>query len=479
MEAFRSYIVQHAHVSERHAPSYCRWVRTVYELVRCEVTLALPRDAENDALARLGQQHLPWQVDQARRALQLYRQYLAAIGKSPAPKLRVAGNSSPGQGSMARPELAPVPASRISSSPPPPQQPSDPAPPLPSKASEDERKPPEPLHLATGPDSNSLDWSLLEERLRRVMRLQHKSLATEKSYLGWLKRFSGFVQGRAPMLAGSEDVISFLSFLATERQVSAATQNQALNALVFAFRHGMDRELKGLDAPARARSRRRLPTVLTQDEVFLMLNQMEGIQKLMAQMIYGAGLRLRECCRLRVKDLDLGQQLLTVGAGKGDKDRVTILPASLVPALREHLRTLHGIYVKDRESGLPGVALPHALERKYPKAGTEWPWFWLFPAKKVSIDPRSNTVRRHHVYPENLQRWVKKAATASGIQKRVTVHTLRHSFAAHLLESGYDIRTIQELLGHANVQTTMIYTHVAKRNKLGVRSPLDSPRMAP
>ncbi|PIZ32337.1 MAG: integron integrase [Armatimonadetes bacterium CG_4_10_14_0_8_um_filter_66_14] len=305
------------------------------------------------------------------------------------------------------------------------------------------------------------------------MRLPHKSLATERSYLMWLRRFGAFANGRSPPAASGEDVTRFLSSLAVEGRVSAATQSQALNALVFVFRHGVGRELEGLDSSVRAQYRRRLPAVLTQAEVLRLLEQMEGAPRLMAQMIYGCGLRLQECLRLRVKDVDLEQCLLTVRAGKGDKDRVAILPELLAPVLMAHLTSVRAVHDRDRTNNVPGVELPHALERKYPNAGAEWPWFWLFPAKTLSVDPRSHTVRRHHVFPDNLQRWVKKAAEAARLSKRVTVHTLRHSFATHLLERGYDLRTIQELLGHANLQTTQIYTHVAKRNKLGVRSPLD------
>jgi len=412
MEAFREYVVATAHVAPKHAPFYVGWVRQAYQLAGAEIGTPLSPEAEQDALLRIQGRSQDWQVRQARHALRLYRYFLGLGGAEK--------ESDPTAG--------------------------DPA-----------------------------AWGELAAKVQGVMRLQHKSLATERSYLLWARRFGAFTGAKPPEDVGAEDVTRFLSWLAVERRVSCATQSQALNALVFVFRHGLGRDLEGLDASVRAQVRRRLPVVLTQSEVLRLFEEMEGVRRLMAQMIYGCGLRLQECLRLRVKDLDLEQCLLTVRAGKGDKDRVTILPETLVPALMAHLTALRAVHDRDRADHVPGVELPNALDRKYPNAGAEWPWFWLFPAKTLSVDPRSHTVRRHHVYPDNVQRWVKQAAEAAGIAKRVTVHSLRHSFATHLLERGYDLRTIQELLGHANLQTTQIYTHVAKRNKLGVRSPLDGP----
>lgn len=307
------------------------------------------------------------------------------------------------------------------------------------------------------------------------MRLQHKSLQTEKSYLGWLQRFEVFIKAKALSEVNDGDVTHFLSSLAVEGNVSVATQKQALNALVFVFRHGLERNPVNLAEAVSARYRRRIPTVLTPAEVQRLLGQLKGVPRLMAQLIYGSGLRLQECLRLRVKDVDLEQCAVTVHGGKGDKDRITILPESLIPPLIEHLKQIHKVHYEDRSHNVPGVELSDALERKYPNAGTEQPWFWLFPARNLSVDPRTRTVRRHHVLPGTLQRHVREAARACGMAKPVSVHTLRHSFATHLIENGYDIRTVQELLGHANLQTTMIYTHVARRNKLGVRSPLDGP----
>ncbi len=276
----------------------------------------------------------------------------------------------------------------------------------------------------------------------------------------------------------SATVVAFLTHLAVEKmekRIAKATQSQAFNALLFLFRNVLGQDLDISSMAVRAKQSRRLPVVLSRQEVTALLAQLDGVYRLMARLIYGCGLRLNECLALRVKDVDFAQGCLIVRAGKGDKDRRTVLPESLVEELRRHLQDMRHLYEKDRGNGAPGVALPGALERKYPDAGKEWGWFWVFPARSLSVDPRSQVVRRHHVFPDTLQRQIKNAVRKSGLAKLVSVHTLRHSFATHLLENGYDIRTIQELLGHRNVQTTMIYTHVTSKNRLGVRSPLDMP----
>lgn len=307
--------------------------------------------------------------------------------------------------------------------------------------------------------------------MRRRIRLRHLSYQTERSYLAWLKRFERFV-ATSPRVLGRGDVEAFLTHLAVEGRVSSSTQNQAFSALLFLFRHVLHRELGGVDA-LRARPRRRLPVVLSPREVQAVVAHLPERFRLMARLIYGAGLRLQECLELRVKDVDAERGLLTIRSGKGDKDRRTVLPESLQPGWREHVLCLRALHEQDRKNSLPGVALPHALERKYPNAGKEWGWFWAFPAADVSTDPRSGVVRRHHQHPSAFQKHFKQAVREAGIAKPATIHTLRHSFATHLLEAGTDIRTIQELLGHKDVKTTMIYTHVATRNRLGVRSPLD------
>lgn len=316
-------------------------------------------------------------------------------------------------------------------------------------------------------------WVALMERGRRIMRLRHLSYRTEKTYLLWFHKFGEYLGWPPPESLGDDQVKSFLSHLAVDRKVSASTQNLAFNAILFFFRNVLEREVgPGLEA-LRARPERRLPVVLSKEEIDRIFIHVKGRSRLILQLIYGCGLRLSEAVRLRVKDIDFQRGVVVVRQGKGDKDRITLLPESLVEPLEEHLRWSFGLYNKDRELGLPGVHLPGALVRKYPDAATAWEWFWAFPSTHLSVDPVAQQVRRHHVLPATVQSAFRKGLQAAGITKRATVHSLRHSFATHLLEAGYDLRTIQELLGHKNIQTTMIYTHVAKRNVLGVRSPLD------
>ncbi len=316
-------------------------------------------------------------------------------------------------------------------------------------------------------------WQELEVRLREALRLRHRSLSTEKTYSGWLRQFGQFTGHIPPDRLGPAHLQDFLSDIAVSRGVSAATQNQALNALVFVYRHVLARDIEHTIGAVRAKEKRRLPLVLSEREVTQILDAMSGVHRLMAQLIYGCGLRLTEALRLRIKDIDLEQGTLLVRSGKGDKDRRTVLPEVLKDDLLKHIASVRTLHDQDRQKGIPGVELPGALERKYPKAGKEWGWFWLFPSRTLSVDPRTHVVRRHHVHPALIQKAFKQALATTGIAKPASLHTLRHSFATHLLEKGYDIRTIQELLGHRYLQTTMIYTHVAKRNVLGVKSPLD------
>jgi integron integrase len=262
--------------------------------------------------------------------------------------------------------------------------------------------------------------------------------------------------------------ISNTTFLIWHR--SAGSQN---NALLFFYRHVLEKEVGSISDVIRSKRGRRLPTVLIKDDVVRLIGALHGIYGLMAQIIYGGGLRLKECLRLRIKDVEFEKNTLMIRGAKGDKDRQTILPETVQQNLREHLSKVRKLYDADRQSNVAGVYLPGALSRKYPKADTEWIWYWVFPSANLAVDPRANVVRRHHLSGSNLQKAIKKAVAALGIDNKVSVHTLRHSFATHLLENGYDIRTIQLLLGHASLQTTMIYTHVAHKNFLGVRSPLD------
>lgn len=308
----------------------------------------------------------------------------------------------------------------------------------------------------------------------REMRLRHLSRRTEESYLMWCRQFVQFHGGVSPMRLGAPEITAFLNDLANVRKVSASTQNQALSALVFLYREILGRDPGEFVGLVRAKRSARIPTVLARDEVRRLLDALEGVPRLMATLLYGGGLRLTECQQLRIKDVDFTRRQVTVHDGKGAKDRVTLLPASVLPPLRTHLATVRRLFDADRASGRPGVALPGALATKYPTAGTEWGWFWLFPARDESTDPVSGVLRRHHVHEAGLQRAVRAAAARAGLSKRVSSHTLRHSFATHLLESGTDIRTIQTLLGHAHLDTTMIYTHVANAGGLGVASPADA-----
>jgi integron integrase len=272
---------------------------------------------------------------------------------------------------------------------------------------------------------------------------------------------------------GGLEVETFLSHLANQRGASASTHKQALSALLFLYRHVLDLELPWMQEIGRPQTPARLPTVLGRDEVQRLLAAMSGLTSLIARLLYGTGMRKMECLRLRIKDLDFDRGLLVVREGKGNKDRITMLPQVLVPALREHLAYARSLWAADRAARRPGVELPGALARKYPRAGESWGWFWVFPSDHESTDPRSSVQRRHHLFEQSIQRAIRRAAVTAGIFKPVGAHTLRHSFATHLLERGQDIRTIQELLGHAHVDTTMIYTHVLNRGGLGVQSPMD------
>lgn len=313
---------------------------------------------------------------------------------------------------------------------------------------------------------------LLEQVVARL-RVKHYSLRTEKSYVDWIKRFIWFHGKRHPMDMGAPEVEAFLSHLATDRNVSASTQNQAKSALLFLYKEVLAIELPWLDKVTQAKVPKRLPVVMTREEVQSVLARLDGSVWLIASLLYGSGLRLMECLRLRVKDVDFGRGEILVREGKGFKDRVTMLPASLVPSLKQHLERVKSLHGDDLGKGYGEVFMPMALEKKYPGAGKSWGWQYVFPSRNLSLDPRSGAVRRHHTDEKAIQRAMKKAVAAAGIAKPATPHTFRHSFATHLLESGYDIRTVQELLGHSDVSTTMIYTHVLNKGGRGVVSPLD------
>ena len=313
----------------------------------------------------------------------------------------------------------------------------------------------------------------LVERLREEIRARHYSRRTEQAYWHWIRRFIFFHGKRHPGELGEAEVTAFLSSLATEANVAAATQNQALSALLFLYKNVLGRELPWLGGLVRAQRPVRLPTVLTEAEVRRVLANVEGAGALMVGLLYGAGLRQIECLQARVKDIDFAYRQVLVRDGKGAKDRVTMLPERLVQPLQAHLGKVRLLHRRDLDAGYGEVSLPYALSRKYPRAGHQWAWQFVFPSGNRSADPETGVIRRHHVHPDTLGRIVKRAAERAGIVKPVSSHTLRHSFATHLLERGYDIRTVQELLGHADVSTTMIYTHVMNKGARGVKSPLD------
>lgn len=312
----------------------------------------------------------------------------------------------------------------------------------------------------------------LLDQVRHAIRLKHYSIRTEEAYVQWVKRFILFHNKRHPNEMGVAEVEAFLTHLAVDERVSASTQNQALAALLFLYQEVLHKDLGTIDS-VRARTDKRLPSVLTKDEVRRVIARLTGVHALMARLLYGSGLRLLECLRLRVKDVDVDRRALFVRDAKGNEDRVTMLPDSLVEPLMEHLRAVKRLHEDDLARGYGAVYLPDALDRKYPNAAREWIWQYVFPSNRLSVDPRSGVVRRHHADESGLQKAVRAAAREANISRRVSPHTFRHSFATHLLENGYDIRTVQELLGHKDVKTTMIYTHVLQRGGLAVRSPLD------
>ncbi len=314
----------------------------------------------------------------------------------------------------------------------------------------------------------------LLEAVREAIRARHYSPRTEKTYIGWVRRFVVFHGKRHPRKMGADEIRTFVSWLATERNVSASTQNQALSALLFLYRDVLGERVGWIEGIQLAKRPARLPVVLTREEAHALLACLDGTSWLMASLLYGSGLRVSECCGLRVKDVDFKRREIVIRDGKGGKDRGTVLPDSLAEELRGHLECVRRLHRRDLRAGMGRVELPGAYERKSHRAASEWAWQWIFPSRRHHADRRTGELRRHHRHPTALQRAVRQAVQQAGIAKRASCHTLRHSFATHLLESGMDIRTIQELLGHRNVSTTMIYTHVLNRGGLGVRSPLDT-----
>ncbi|MBM4307566.1 MAG: integron integrase [Deltaproteobacteria bacterium] len=406
---FELFLTRKGNIKPPNIPYYLKWVSDCYQFLNESEFKHLNSDQKKQFLSQMAKTHEDWQVKQADTALRLYDYFLS-------------------RKEMETKETSPT---------------------------------------------DTLQWSSLENKLRQALRLHQRSLSTEKTYVIWLRSFLRFAGEKKPEHLGGRDLQDFLSHLAVEKRISPSTQNQALNAVLFLFRHVLDKNVDQELSAVRAKHRRHLPVVLSPKEVHAIFDHLEGTLKLMAQLIYGCGLRLNEALTLRIKDVDFERNIVILRSGKGDKDRRTVLPESLKDGLIQHIGTARSLYDQDRQNDISGVWLPGALEKKYPNAGKEWKWFWLFPAKGLSVDPRSHTIRRHHVHPASLQKAFKIAVGKAGITKQASVHTLRHSFATHLLENGYDIRTIQELLGHQKLQTTMIYTHVASKNILGVRSPLD------
>jgi integron integrase len=313
----------------------------------------------------------------------------------------------------------------------------------------------------------------LLDRVRDALRIRHYSRQTEKAYVAWIRRYILFHRKRHPLDMGAPEITRFLSALAVEGNVAASTQNQALSALLFLYREVLGLEVPWLDDLVRAKRPLRLPIVLTREEVGSLLQRLDGVPRLMGYLLYGAGLRVLECCQLRVQDVDFARNEIVVRNAKGARDRVTMLPATVKTALARHLEDMRAQHQCDLQHGAGWVELPTALMRKYPNAGREWTWQWVFPATRLYTEPATRQRRRHHLHEPVLQRVVKSSVRQAGIVKRATPHTFRHSFATHLLEDGYDIRTVQELLGHRDVTTTQIYTHVLNRGPAGVRSPGD------
>lgn len=314
----------------------------------------------------------------------------------------------------------------------------------------------------------------LMDEVGRALRLHHYSYQTEKAYCQWIRRYILFHDKRHPRTLGSADVERYLTHLATERRVAASTQNQALSALLFLYQKVLDQDLPWLQDVVRAKRPVRVPVVLTRSEVGRVLSAMRDQHWLAASLMYGSGLRLIECLRLRVQDIDVEYLQLTVRDGKGGKDRRTMIGEKLVPHLQRQLARVRTIYERDSKMGKQGVSIPYAIDTKYVRAPKQWPWQYLFPSVHYAFMHFHNEQRRHHLHPTAVQRAVKAAVKAAGVQKRATCHTFRHSFATHLLEAGYDIRTVQELLGHTDLRTTMVYTHVLRRGGNAVRSPFDS-----
>lgn len=508
-------VLEELGVPERRRGFYAHWVRQFFN--RCQGTgrrRDLGRREIESFLASLTEQGgaADWQVIQAREALEIYYEQFRGIALDPAPgtaprnqargpaphaagaRPRIAPVAATGHGRAARVEPLSAPVVSVSPRVAPRREPeprtavrerahgytapkradvisaprvleqsaSIPIPPLPETPREGAKKP-----------EGTVNWAALEKAIRTALRLEHYALKTEKAYVHWMRQFVGFHHGRRPSEMGENEIHAFLSHLAINRRVAASTQNVALNAIVFFYRKVVKRELGDFSDFVRARMGKRLPVVLSRREVAEVLLRMDGVEGLVTRLMYGTGMRVNEALSLRVQDLSFDRSEITVH-GKGNKVRRVPFPAKLQSAVEQHLVQRRVLYETDKAQNMHEVYLPDALERKYPKAPYEWRWQFVFPSDTYSTDPRSGRRRRHHLHEIRIQRAVKRATEAAGITARVTPHVMRHCFATHLLEAGQDIRTVQELLGHSDVSTTQIYTHVLNRGPLGVVSPMDT-----
>lgn len=441
-------VLEELGIPEKQRPFYAHWVRQFFSR---ELRGRRRRDLGQDDIRHFLQvleadtHTKDWQIAQARDALESYYEQFRGISLQ-APRSQ--GTQRPGN-AVALDQSVPAPRSvesikRI----PPPAEP-------------------------VGKEG-TLQWDVLEKAVREALRVKHYAYRTEKTYIYWIRRYVQYHHWRKPSRMGASEIHEYLSYLAVNEDVAASTQNQALNAIVFLYRGVVKKEPGDFNDFARARVRRRLPVVLSRTEVQSLLNNMDGVEEFVARLMYGTGTRISEAIRLRVKDISFDRNEITVRAGKGDKDRRVPLPGVLKSDLCQQMDGRRALFESDRKCGMHEVDMPHALARKYPKARFEWKWQYVFPADSYSTDPRTGVERRHHLDPQRVQRAVQAAARKAGLTMRVTPHALRHSFATHLLEAGQDIRTVQELLGHADVKTTMIYTHVLNKGPLGVVSPLDT-----
>jgi integron integrase len=344
----------------------------------------------------------------------------------------------------------------------------------PQKDNEKPTSPPPSQILAEDSQKEKGQGKKLMEQVSDALRTKHYSYRTEQTYVDWIKRYINFHNKRHPNEMGENEIRAFIAHLASERKVAASTQNQALSALLFLYRIVLQRDMALPPDLSNASRPKRLPTVLTHAEAMKIINHMRGVTRLMTKVLYGSGLRIMECMRLRVKDMDFDNRQIIIRGGKGDNDRVTVLPESLIPELKHILQDVKALHQKDLAEGYGETILPNALNVKYTRASKEWAWQFIFPASQRSLDPLTGVVRRHHLDETVLQKAIREATNIAGIDKQVSPHTFRHSFATHLLQNGYDIRTVQELLGHKDVKTTMIYTHVLQRGGMAVKSPLDT-----